>query len=210
VELMTVHHTIKPYPQEKPMEWKTGVRVLGVAESFEREDSRSIVVGIIMRGDRHIDGTGFCLPHVGGMDSTDELISMYKRINRKDIRAWMLGGSAISWFNIVDIEMLSEATQVPVVCVTYHDSNGIEKYLKEYFPDTWQSRYDKLSASGERKEVHLNNGHCVFLTTCGMNLRSGIQLTNLFTDEGKIPEPIRVARITAASLRRDMGSILFS
>ena len=107
-------HRLETTPLEKHIDWKTGVRVLGVAESFEREDKRSVVVGVIMRGDRHIDGLSFCRPHVGGMDATDELIAMYERLNRQDIRVWMLGGSAISWFNIIDIKSLSEATKIPL------------------------------------------------------------------------------------------------
>ena len=201
-------HKLQTTPQEKHMDWKKGVRVLGVAESFEREDTRSTVVGVIMRGDRYIDGMSFCRPHVGGMDATDELISMYERLNRQDIRAWMLGGSAISWFNIVDLALLSQTTQIPVICVTYHASEGIEKYLKEYFPESWYQRLEKLNSAGERKEVKLHNGHTIFLNTISMNHRSACQLVDNFVDDGKIPEPIKLARITAASLRRDLGNII--
>jgi hypothetical protein len=184
--------------------------VLGVAESFEREDTRSIVVGIIMRGDRHIDGSSFCRPHVGGLDASEELLSMYSRLNREDIRAWMLSGSAISWFNIVDIVFLSERTQIPVICVTYNASEGIEKYLREYFPNNWKQRLEKLNSAGGRKKVKLSNGHEIFLNIHGIALKSAVRLVDLFTEEGKIPEPIRVARITAASLRRDLGNIISS
>ena len=205
---MVILHKLETIPQEKHIEWKKGVRVLGVAESFEREDTHSIVVGVIMRGDRHIDGLSFCRPQVGGMDATDELISMYERLNRQDIRAWMLGGSAISWFNIIDLVLLSKTTQIPVICVTYHPSEGIEKYLKEYFPESWNQRLEKLNSAGERKEVKLHNGHTIFLNAISMNLKSALQLVDNFVDDGRIPEPIKIARITAASLRRDLGSII--
>jgi endonuclease V-like protein UPF0215 family len=203
-------HRLEPTPSEKNIDWKTGVRVLGVAESFDREDKRSVVVGVIMRGDRYIDGLSFCRPHVGGMDATDELIAMYERLNRQDIRVWILGGSAISWFNIIDIKSLSEATKIPVICVTYHASDGIEKYLQEYFPNSWKERIEKMSSIGERKEVVLTNGHTIYLNNTGINLRSACRLVELFIDDGKIPEPIKVARIAAASLRRDLGSIISS
>ena len=209
-EMKAILHKLEPDPSKKQIDWKTGVRVLGVAESFEREDHRSIVVGVIMRGDRYIDGLSFCRPHVGGMDATDELITMYERLNRQDIRAWMLGGSAISWFNIIDINSLSKATQIPVICVTYHDSEGIEKYLQEYFPESWKQRVEKMESAGQRKEVQLSNGHTIYLNTIDLDFRSACRLVELFIDDGKIPEPIKVARITAASLRRDLGSIITS
>ena len=187
------------------MDWKRGVRVLGVAESFDRDDTYSIVVGVIMRGDRHIDGSSFCRPEVGGMNATEELISMYERIDRLDIRAWMLSGSAISWFNIIDIVSLSNATQIPVICVTYNVSEGIVKYLQEYFPDTWKQRQEKLNSAGSRTEIRLSNGHTIFLNLHGIDLKSASRLVDVFTEEGKVPDPIRVARLTAAALRRDLG-----
>ena len=110
-----------PLPITTP-QWKTGVRVLGISESFNRGDTKSIVAGVIMRGDYRIDGFGVCRPIVGGTDSTTSLLSLYQRLDRPDIRAWMLGGSVISWFNIVDIVALHEATKIPVVSVSYNPS----------------------------------------------------------------------------------------
>lgn len=184
--------------------WKRGTRVLGVAESFKKSDKKGVVAGIVMRGDIRIDGTGVCRPTVGGTDSTDELISMYHRIHRSDIRAWMLGGSAISWFNIIDLISLHERTGVPVVCVTYHASEGIEKYLREYFPSEWEKRLAVLERAGERTLVPLKSGYSVYINNIGMSLEKAQQLVDLFTLDGRIPEPIRVARLLAATLRQDL------
>lgn len=186
-------------------QWKTGVRVLGIAESFNREDTKSIVAGIIMRGDFRIDGFGICRPLVGGTDSTASLISLYQRLDRPDIRAWMLGGSVISWFNIVDIVSLSESTETPVVSVSYNPSEGIKKYLKEYFPKDWKERMELMDTIGPRVEVNLRTGHSVFLTFAGISKVRAKQLVDQFTLDGKIPEPVRVARIEAAGLHRDLS-----
>ena len=190
-------------PPKISPQWKTGVRVLAVAESFERDDKRSIVTGIVMRGDLRIDGFGICRPAIGGSDSTASLISLFQRLERPDIRAWMLGGSVISWFNIVDIAKLHQATEVPVVCVTYNPSEGIEKYLQEYFPEDWKNRLEIMHRAGQRHEVKLRTGHTVYLTTSGLTRTRAKQLVDRFTLDGKIPEPIRVARIAAAGLHRD-------
>jgi endonuclease V-like protein UPF0215 family len=189
-------------PRVSP-QWKTGVRVLAIAESFERDDERSFVAGIVMRGDFRIDGFGICRPTIGGSDSTSSLISLFQRLERPDIRAWMLGGSVISWFNIVDIVELHKATEVPVVCVTYNPSEGIEKYLQEYFPTDWANRLEIMRRAGQRHEVTLRTGHIVYLTTSGLSKTRAKQLVDRFTLDGKIPEPIRVARIEAAGLHRD-------
>ncbi len=178
--------------------------MLGVAESFKKSDKKGVVAGIVMRGDIRIDGTGVCRPTVGGTDSTDELISMYHRLRRRDIRAWMLGGSAISWFNIIDLVSLHENTGVPIACVTYHSSEGIEKYLREYFPSEWEERLAILERAGERTLVPLRSGYSVYINNIGMSLEKAQRLVDLFTLDGRVPEPIRVARLLAATLRQDL------
>lgn len=185
-------------------QWKTGVRVLGISESFNRDDEKSIVAGVVMRGDFRIDGFGMCKPTIGGTDSTKSLISLYHRLDRPDIRAWMLGGSVISWFNIVDIVELHETTEVPVVCVTFNPSEGIEQYLKEYFPEDWNTRLQMMERAGQRMEVILRTGHTVYLSVSGLSKTRAKQLVDQFTLDGKIPEPIQVARIQAAGLHRDI------
>jgi endonuclease V-like protein UPF0215 family len=183
--------------------WKKGIRVLGVAESFEKSESRSIMAGVVMRGDLRIDGFGVCTPTVGGLNSTEELVSMFNHLNRKDIRTWMLGGSVVSWFNIVDIYTLHEKTDTPVICVSYHPSEGIEKYLKEYFPEDWKVRCDLLKTTGPRKLVQLKTSHSLYISVAGIGVSRARNLLDKLTIDGRVPEPVRVARTIAAGLHRD-------
>jgi len=201
--LNLIHRIGTTSEENAKINWKSGIRVLGVAESFKKTDTNSLAVGLVMRGDFRIDGFGICRPTIGGRDSTESLLGMFRRLNRQDIRAWMLGGSLISWFNVVDIVELYRETEVPVVCVTYHPSEGVEKYLKEYFPSDWQSRLETLEEAGVRTPVDLDTGHKAFLTTAGVGIQNAKRLLDNFTLDGRIPEPIRVARIVAAALHRD-------
>ncbi len=183
--------------------WKRGVRVLGVSESFVRGDDTSTVVGVVMRGDYRIDGFGVCRPSVGGTNATSELLGMYRRIERSDIRAWLLGGGVISWFNVVDFHDLFDATALPVVCVSYYPSEGIGKYLREYFPNDWADRVKTLERNGPRVMVQLKTGHTAFLNVVGTSMVGARKLVDQFTPDGRVPEPVRVARQLAAALRRD-------
>ncbi|MFX0053642.1 MAG: DUF99 family protein [Promethearchaeota archaeon] len=201
--MFDIHEIDSDIEQKFHSEWKKGVRVLGVSESFKRGDERSIAVGVVMRGDMRIDGMGFCEPKVGGTDATEKLVGMYSRLAREDIRVWLLGGCIISWFNVVDSVRLHEGTGVPVVCLSYNPSEGIERYFREYFPDDWQSRIDMMDRGGQRQEVSLKTGHSVFLTTSGITLDKARKLVDQFTLDGRVPEPIRIARIIAAARRRD-------
>ncbi len=202
---MDIKYTITPIEEnDSTVGWKKGVRVLGVAESFDKTDERSAMVGVVMRGDLRIDGFGICSPKIGGKDSTTQLVDLFTRLNRKDVRAWILGGSVVSWFNIIDITKLNEKTEIPVICVSYHPSEGIEKYLKEYFPDDWETRAKLLKVAGERKSIQLDTEHTLFLSTAGIGFSRAKRLVDQFTIDGKIPEPIRVARTIAAGLKRDL------
>ncbi len=202
---MDIKHTITPIEEnDSSVGWKKGVRVLGVAESFDKTDEKSAMVGVVMRGDLRIDGFGVCNPKIGGTDSTTQLVDLFTRLNRKDVRAWMLGGSVVSWFNIIDIDELNEKTEIPVICVSYHPSEGIEKYLREYFPDEWESRVKLLKVAGERKPIQLDTEHTLFLSTAGIGFSRAKRLVDQFTIDGRIPEPIRVARTIAAGLKRDL------
>lgn len=205
VHSLDLIHKIEPSSgDDSTVGWKSGVRVLGIAESFKKSQLTSLVAGVVMRGDFRIDGFGACQPTIGGTDSTVSLLQLFRRLKRQDIRAWMLGGSLISWFNVVDIVELYTATGVPVVCVTYHPSEGIEKYLKEYFPDDWQSRLATLTKGGARTPIQLETGHSAFLTTAGVGVSRAKRLLDRFTLDGRVPEPVRVARLAAAGLYRDM------
>ncbi len=192
-------------PEEHPARsWKQGVRVLGVAESFDRGQEHSVVVGVVMRGDLRVDGLGVCFPEVGGTDSTDRLLEMVERVSRPDIRAWMLGGSVISWFNVVDLNRLHEETGLPVISVTYQPSNGISKYLREYFPSDWGTREQIIERNGTRRAVILRTGCRAYLNAVGLRLPDAVSLVNMFTLDGRVPEPIRLARVVASALRRDL------
>ncbi|MHA1908776.1 MAG: endonuclease dU [Candidatus Thorarchaeota archaeon] len=198
----SVHKIIPDHPTLSRIQWKEGVRVLGVSESFQKGEQKSFVAGVVMRGDLRVDGFSFCSPTIGGMDSTESLLEMYCRLDRKDIKSWLLGGSIISWFNPIDIHLLHEKTKIPVVCVSYWPSDGLEKYVREYFPDDWEQRMEKISALGNRQEVTLKNGFSVFIIMAGISLKSATSLVEHFTHNGRIPEPIRVARQLAASFRQ--------
>jgi endonuclease V-like protein UPF0215 family len=58
-----------------------------------------------------------------------------------------------------------------------------------------------LDRTGERVQIRLSTGHSVFLSVVGMTVNRGRRLVDMFTLDGAVPEPIRAARILAASIR---------
>lgn len=182
---------------------KKGLRVLGIAESFVKGEEESILAGVVMRADLQIDGFSFSKITVGGMDASEGVMEIFNKLDRRDINALFLNGCVISWFNIIDLDRVYNTTGLPVFCVTYEESEGLEKYLKEYFED-WKERLEAYRALGERKKITLHTGHNVLVRYLGVETVGDAKaLLDKFTLQGSIPEPLRVARLLARSLLRD-------
>lgn len=177
--------------------YKTGFRVLGIAESFKKGLEYSVLVGVVMRRDFIIDGIVIDRTRVGGMDSTDTVIEMYKKLSRDDIGLILLNGCIISWFNIVDLNRVYNAIHRPVACITYEESPGIIKYLQEYFPSDFKKRLDIYNKNGERRKFLLKTGFEIYYQEIGIYEKKLKYLLNKMTLNGATPEPLRVAKLIA-------------
>jgi endonuclease V-like protein UPF0215 family len=179
---------------------KKGTRALGIAESYSGRE-QSVLCGVSMRKDRNIDGVRFSSVSVGGLDATCSVISLVLDFGRRDINVLMLGGCVLSWFNIVDLEEVARVTEIPVICVTYEDSEGLLPDLMHHFPND-EYRLSLYRRLGERTPVCLKTGKTIFIRPFGIPVREAGMLCDQFTNDGRMPEPIRVARLTARGFMR--------
>jgi len=150
-----------------------------------------------MRRDFFIDGVVIGKATVGGLDSTDIIVDMYKKLSREDIGLILLNGCIISWFNIIELDRLHDTIKRPIVCITYEDSPGISKYLQEYFPEDFKEREAIYARNGERKKFMLKTGFEIFYQSRGISDKKLKYLLNKITVNGAIPEPLRVAKLIA-------------
>ena len=186
---------------------KKGLRALGIAESYSGR-IRSTLTGVVMRKDLRIDGFAFGTVTVGGRDATESILHMVRTLDRKDINVIMLSGCVIAWFNMVDPVRIVKETKIPVICVSYEDSEGLEADIRHHFPGDEEriTAYHKL---GERTPVILHTHQTIFLRAWGLDPADAQQLCDDFTLEGKIPEPLRVARLCSRHLVNS-GFVCFS
>jgi len=176
---------------------KKAIRALGIAESFKKSEKQSVLAGVVMRSDMVIDGVAYVNATVRGDDATDAVIKLYASLDRTDINFVMIGGLIISMYNIIDIERLYERLKVPVIGVTFEESEGLDDHIKRQFPDTWESKIEAYRKLGSREEIKLKTGYSVFIRAQGINAERAKQAVNKFLLQGSIPEPIRVARLIA-------------
>ena len=179
---------------------KQGIRVLAVAESFRRGFDKSILVGVVARGDLIIDGFSYAFATLGGLDATNAIYEIYRDLNRSDINYIMISGCIISWYNIIDLNGLYWMIKRPIISITYEESSGLIKYFKENFPRDWHIRLLKYFKNGNRVKVTLKNGLDIFIRSVGISTREATEVINLYVVEGRYPEPIKTARIIANRL----------
>ncbi|KQC03479.1 MAG: hypothetical protein APR53_05125 [Methanoculleus sp. SDB] len=182
---------------------KKGLRVLGVAESYSGRRS-SILAGVVMRKDLVIDGVACTGVTVGGMDATDAVIRLVRILGRSDINCLMISGCVIAWYNILSPDRIAEETGLPVIAVTYEASQGLEDDIGFHFPGD-DERMDAYRRLGERLEYQLRTGYAVYLRTACCEPAEAEKITDAFTREGKVPEPLRVARLVARAVMRTAG-----
>ena len=153
-----------------------------------------------MSTDLTIDG--FVMGHstVGGDDATDAILEMYKKLARPDVSFLLISGIVISLYNIIDLKRISEETGLPVIGVTYEESDGIEDAIKHHFPDSYESKLAEYSNLGSREKISLHTSHDLYIRNEGCTLLETKQLLDKITLQGSVPEPLRISQLLANTL----------
>ncbi|MGB6464419.1 MAG: DUF99 family protein [Nitrosotalea sp.] len=176
---------------------KKGLRGLAIAESFRETDLKSKLAGVVMRRDFIIDGFVFGKATIEGDDATDAMISMYENLDRNDISFILVSGLIISMYNIVDMKKLWKKIKMPIIGVTYEESDGMEEAIRHHFPDSYESKITQYQNLGTRTKISLHTKHDIYLRVEGCDIKEAKKLLDAFTLQGAIPEPLRVAQILA-------------
>ncbi|MCS7110424.1 MAG: DUF99 family protein [Candidatus Caldarchaeum sp.] len=188
---------------------KKGIRALGVAESFRKHvGSRAVLAGVVMRSDMLVDGFGVSTCTVGGLDSTESIVAMWKKLDREDINVIMLSGSVVSWFNVIDLNRLYETTNTPLICLSYRESTGLENVFRRRFPHDWETRLAVHQSNGERTEILLKTGYRVFVRCLGLEVEEAKKVLDKFLVDGRYPEPVRLAKLLARSVLNNFEPFL--
>ena len=179
---------------------KPGIRALGVAESFRQGQKRSVLAGVVMRSDFVIDGVALGRTAVGGDDATTAIASLFRKFRRNDVNLILVSGAILSLYNIIDVDLLSKKTKLPVVCLTYKETAGIEGSIRRHFPQGAEGKLEAYRKLGSRVGLMLRTGHRVYVRTSGIEPPSVKRVLDQFTLQGSVPEPVRVAKLLARAL----------
>lgn len=181
---------------------KPGTRALGVAESFDDGDDRSVLCGAVLRGDRTADGFAFGSCAVGGTDATAAIGALFSRLGREDVQYLVIAGIAPAWFNVVDLHGLSAAVDRPVLSVSFESSPGLEPALRAQFSGDALDRRLRTYRSQPPRHRLAVEGEDVWVRAVGVDDDRAEHIVRAYTAEGGRPEPLRVARLAARAARR--------
>ena len=180
---------------------KPGIRALGIAETFRQKEKWSVLAGVVMRTDFVVDGVALGRTSVGGNDATGVIASLHRRLGRNDVNLLIVSGAILSLYNIIDVDLLSAKTKLPVICLTYKETGGIEDSIRRHFPEGPERKLLAYRALGKRVPVKLRTGHTVYVRAAGMEAEETRKILDSFTLQGSVPEPVRVAKLIARAAR---------
>lgn len=190
-----VHARDGPWSGVKPE-----VRVLGVDDGpFSWEQRHADVVGVLMRAGAYVEAVLRARVAVDGDDATQVVANLVARSRYADqVQVVMLDGVTLGGFNVLDLDALHGALEVPVLTVTRDppDRPAIEAALRKHFEDA-ERRIALLQRHPlERVETAHNP---VWVKRVGLGLEDARDLVRATTVRGALPEPLRLAHLIAAA-----------
>ncbi len=193
----------------KLREVKPEIRVLGVDDGHYRpEDERTLVVGVVMRGGKWVDGVMCTEVTVDGLDATDRLVEMVNRSKHKpQLRVILTDGVTFAGFNVLDIQRLHEETGLPVIAVIKREPDlaSIISAL-ENLDRTEERRRMVLRAGPVYRTVTRRGEPPVYYQCAGIEPRVAELVLKRTATRHRLPEPIRVAHFVATGVTRGESS----
>ena len=182
---------------------KQQIRLLGIDDSpFTFDDKYVTVIGVIMRGGGYIEAVLKSQISIDGDDATFACKKMIENTRYKiQLKAMLLDGIALGGFNIVNIEEIYTATNLPVITITRDkpDFEKIKLALQKNFKD-WKIRFDMMKKGKLHKIKTKHNP--IYVKCIGVTIEEVKEIINISTIRGVVPEPIRVAHLIASGLKR--------
>ncbi len=174
--------------------------VVGFDDSpFDLEHRGDVrVVGAVCARTR-LDGVLSTAVRRDGSNATEKLIESVSRSRFADhIRAILLQGIALAGVNVVDLEALSRALEVPVLVVVRKQPRL--QMVKDALLDRTPGGAEKWALI--ERHGALEKCGALWVQRVGLSLTEAAELLAATTSHGNIPEPLRLAHIIAGGVER--------
>jgi endonuclease V-like protein UPF0215 family len=183
------------------MDVKDQARLIGFDDGpFTFDDETAALAGVMTRGGRYVEAVFTDHVTVDGTDATRTLIDLIADSGFEETtQAVALNAGTLAGFNVVDLDALHEALDVPVLAVTREkpDPDAVRETLETHVDDP-QSRLDLLEAQPVHT-IDLDEGPC-YVRHAGGDIDELAYLLRVHTVRGRTPEPIRIAHLVATAI----------
>jgi endonuclease V-like protein UPF0215 family len=176
------------------------MRIIGVEDgSFQKNvTKKALLVAVLVTGSKIECVKAFTIA-VDGLDATERLCA--------NVRDWafdalLLSGISFAGFNLIDPVKVSEAFGTPIVIISRTKPNNktVKRALQAHFED-WKTRWAILEKLGPvHKTATLFGKQPIYLETVRVDAEWAVQLVCALAFWGRLPEPLRVARLIARGL----------
>ncbi|MBC7113319.1 MAG: DUF99 family protein [Candidatus Methanomethyliales bacterium] len=139
---------------------------------------------------------------VDGLDATERLKEAIKEGGMEE-GVIIAGSVPIAGFNLIDAKEVLKEHGLPTVFVLREipDKEAVRAALIKHFKD-WERRLKIIEGAGQLEEVVLAEGERVFIEAVGIEKDEAKKIVEGLTIFGKLPEPLRLARMVARAISR--------
>jgi endonuclease V-like protein UPF0215 family len=176
------------------------MRLVGVEDgSFQKRRTREAILASVLLKETEIEDVKIIKVTVDGLDATKKFA---KTLTKWKFDAVMLAGISFAGFNLIDPTTIYEQFRKPIIIIsrTKPDNRKVKRALQRHFED-WEIRWKVFEKLGPIYEVFTLGGEApLYVEAVGADIKwiSGLILALSLC--GRVPEPIRVARLIARGL----------
>ncbi len=182
---------------------KKQIRVIGFDDApFEKIRGAKVNVSGMVCSNTRFEGMLWAEAHKDGDDATDVIINMLKNSKfYSQVNLIITDGIAIGGFNIIDLPRLAKELERPCIAVMRKQPNleKIEQALTNF--DDKDRRWGLVKAAGE---IFTYDDFVYQVAACEP-IEAGQALAQL-TDNGKVPEALRLAHIIGSAIKTGQSS----
>jgi hypothetical protein len=182
--------------------FKPEIRIIGLDDTpfISRSKGKLEVIGVVFRGGYWLEGVIKTEITIDGLDATENISSMIKNSPYyKQLQLVMLNGIMFGGFNIVNINQLHYATELPVLSIIRKKPvfSTIQEALK-HLP-LYEERWKSVIAAGKIIESPTrDNRSKIYYQKIGITNEDAHKVIRLTSTRSNIPEVLRVAHILAS------------
>lgn len=179
------------------------LRVLGLDDApFNKAQDQMVnLSGIICAGTR-FEGMLWSEVTRDGLDATDCIIQMVQNSKfHQQLHIILIDGIAVAGFNIIDLPKLSQTLDLPCLAVMRREPDlvRIDAALQNF--SNYEVRKSLIAKAGD---IYSQQG---FVFQCsGCTSEQAVQVLQLVTDVGKVPEALRLAHLIGSAVKTGQSS----